>query len=101
MKIYVEVIGGQYNVVNYGIFTLNYTTERGLIRRLNQLKRQHAEYWDNWQGWTYPEIYIRNNKKVPADINYSTAYQIAKNCYEPFVTGVYDMRNLEAKNEKL
>jgi len=43
------VIGGQYNIVNYG----GYPTLLGAKR----IARQNQEYWDNWQGWHTPAIY--------------------------------------------
>lgn len=48
-KINYYVIGGQYNIVNYG----GCETLIGAMRKATQ----NAEYWDNWQGWHTPAIY--------------------------------------------
>lgn len=44
------VIGGQYAYKYYG----SYPTLLGAKRAA----RQHLEYWDNWQGWHVPDIYL-------------------------------------------
>lgn len=44
------VIGGQYKVVYYG----SCPTLLGAKR----LATKCAEYWDNWQGWHKPDIYL-------------------------------------------
>lgn len=48
-KINYYVIGGQYNIVNYG----GCETLLGAKRKATR----NAEYWDNWQGWHTPAIY--------------------------------------------
>lgn len=44
------VIGGQYFYKYYG----SYPTLLGAKRAAGQ----HLEYWDNWQGWHVPDIYL-------------------------------------------
>ena len=44
------VIGGQYERVCYG----GTPTLLGAKR----LASKHEEYWDNWQGWHKPDIYL-------------------------------------------
>ena len=45
-KAIVHVIGGQYQIYDHGKFTVEFTTSRGLMRRVKQLRRENAEYWD-------------------------------------------------------
>jgi len=52
MKKY-QVIGGQYEAHWYG--------ESDSLRGAKQIASNHAEYWDNWQGWHTPKIYTRND----------------------------------------
>ena len=49
MKKY-QVIGGQYESVWYG--------ESDSLRGAKCIATRHAEYWDNWQGWHKPRIYL-------------------------------------------
>lgn len=44
------VIGGQYEIKYYGTFN----TSREAKRR----STRNEEYWDNWQGWNKPRIYM-------------------------------------------
>lgn len=43
------VIGGQYAAYTYGT--------AATLTGAKRLASSHAEYWDNWQGWHYPDIY--------------------------------------------
>lgn len=49
MKKY-QVIGGQYFFCRYG--------ESDSLRGAKQIAAKHKEYWDNWQGWHRPKIYL-------------------------------------------
>ena len=49
MKKY-QVIGGQYESCWYG--------ESNSIRGAKMIAERHKEYWDNWQGWHKPDIYL-------------------------------------------
>lgn len=49
MKKY-QVIGGQYVQVWYG--------ESESIIGAKRIATKNIEYWDNWQGWNTPKIYI-------------------------------------------
>jgi hypothetical protein len=44
------VIGGQYSRINYG------TT--ATLTAAKRLAAKNAEFWDNFQGWKKPAIYI-------------------------------------------
>jgi len=43
------VIGGQYDYRTYGT--------AATLTGAKRLATKNAEYWDNWQGWHYPDIY--------------------------------------------
>jgi len=75
MRAILHTIGGQYHCVDYGKTVVNYTTERGLLRRARQLAASHAEYWDNWQGWHEPGVYILTPGEdyTPEDYQYYAA----------------------------
>ena len=45
-----QVIGGQYEYVWYG--------ESDSVRGAKIIATKHEEYWDNWQGWHKPGIYL-------------------------------------------
>lgn len=47
------VIGGQYNTVCYG--------GANTLRGAQIIASKNKEYWDNWQGWHYPLIYIKDS----------------------------------------
>ena len=49
MKKY-QIIGGQYFQVNYG--------ETDSLLTAKRIATQHTEYWDNWQGWHKPKIFL-------------------------------------------
>ena len=49
MKKY-SVIGGQYNRVKYG--------ESDSLLSAKRLATKNCEYWDNWQGWHTPTVYL-------------------------------------------
>lgn len=49
MKKY-QVIGGQYESKWYG--------ESDSLRGAKCIATRHQEYWDNWQGWHKPSIYL-------------------------------------------
>lgn len=55
LKKYV-VIGGQYDAYYYG----SCDTLLGAKR----LASKNAEYWDNWQGWHYPKIYLSEDVRA-------------------------------------
>ena len=55
MKKY-QVIGGQYESCWYG--------ESDTLRGAKMIASKHEEYWDNWQGWHKPNIYVAENVKV-------------------------------------
>lgn len=65
----VVVQSGQYEQ-NHTIVKVSYTTRSGLIRRLEQLSRQHAVYGDNWAGWINADIAIASDddKTGPCNI---------------------------------
>lgn len=49
MKKY-QIIGGQYEQKWYG--------ESDSLRGAKIIAGKHKEYWDNWQGWHVPGIYL-------------------------------------------
>lgn len=49
MKKY-QVIGGQYFFCDYG--------ETDSLDRAKRIAKANEEYWDNWQGWIRPQIYL-------------------------------------------
>ena len=49
MKKY-QVIGGQYEYCWYG--------ESDTLRGAKIIATKNMEYWDNWQGWHKPSIYL-------------------------------------------
>ena len=48
-----QVIGGQYESVWYG--------ESDSVRGAKILATKYEEYWDNWQGWHKPGIYLADD----------------------------------------
>lgn len=54
MKKY-QVIGGQYESVWYG--------ESDSLHGAKLIAAKRDEYWDNWQGWHRPSIYLAQNVK--------------------------------------
>ena len=52
MKKY-QVIGGQYESVWYG--------ESDSLRGAKCIATKNEEYWDNWQGWHKPRIYLSSD----------------------------------------
>ena len=54
------VSNGQYETCAE-VITVKHTTERGLLRRIKQLSRQHAVYGDNWTGWIPANIAIASD----------------------------------------
>lgn len=52
MKKY-QVIGGQYESAWYG--------ESDSLHGAKLIAAKHDEYWDNWQGWHRPSIYLAEN----------------------------------------
>lgn len=64
MKKY-QVIGGQYRFCRYG--------ESDSLRGAKQIAAKHGEYWDNWQGWHRPKIYLSADCMMvePTEFNYS------------------------------
>ena len=51
----VVVSAGQYETAAETV-TISWTTGRGLMRRLNQLSREHAVYGDNFAGWIKADV---------------------------------------------
>ena len=51
------VSSGQYEQCAC-VVTVKYTTDRGLKRRIKQLKDAHGLYGDNWVGWIRANIAI-------------------------------------------
>lgn len=49
MKKY-QIIGGQYESCWYG--------ESDSLRGAKIISTRNEEYWDNWQGWHKPSIYL-------------------------------------------
>lgn len=43
------VIGGQYAYYTYGT--------AATLTGAKRLASSHVEYWDNWQGWHYPDVF--------------------------------------------
>ena len=56
------VASGQYETCA-AVVTVVHATERGLARRIAQLRREHSVYGDNWAGW------------IPARVAYATPGQ--------------------------
>ena len=54
MKKY-QVIGGQYESFWYG--------ESDSLLGAKRIATKHEEYWDNWQGWHTPKIYLAEDTK--------------------------------------
>ena len=54
MKKY-QVIGGQYESIWYG--------ESDSLLGAKRIATKHEEYWDNWQGWHTPKIYLAEDTK--------------------------------------
>lgn len=54
MKKY-QVIGGQYEYKWYG--------ESDTLRGAKCIATRNKEYWDNWQGWHKPAIYVCEDVK--------------------------------------
>lgn len=54
MKKY-QVIGGQYESAWYG--------ESDSLHGAKCIAAKHDEYWDNWQGWRRPSIYLAGDVK--------------------------------------
>lgn len=52
MKKY-QVIGGQYEQYWYG--------ESDSLHGARVIAGKHKEYWDNWQGWHKPGIYLADD----------------------------------------
>lgn len=52
MKKY-QVVGGQYESKWYG--------ESDSLRGAKCIATRHQEYWDNWQGWHKPAIYLASD----------------------------------------
>lgn len=49
------VFGGQYEWYCYG--------GSDTLQEAKQLATKNMEYWDNWQGWHTPAIYLAENTK--------------------------------------
>ena len=65
MKKYV-VVGGQYNFRYYG--------ESDSMIGAKRIATRNEEYWDNWQGWHVPSVYLsedfrfdENGQLVPVE----------------------------------
>lgn len=56
------VIGGQYVGINYG------TTDT--LLKAKRLATAHAEYWDNFQGWHKPGIYVNYDAETSVTPDY-------------------------------
>ncbi|WP_018525544.1 hypothetical protein [Alkalispirochaeta alkalica] len=56
-KIKLVVSAGQYEQAA-SIVTVTYTTERGLNRRIRQLRNEYAVFGDNFAGWIPARIAI-------------------------------------------
>ena len=54
------VASGQYETSATTV-AITYTTDRGLKRRINQLRQEHAVYGDNWQGWIPAQVAIASD----------------------------------------
>lgn len=55
MKKY-QIIGGQYESFHYG--------EADTLVGAKRIASKHEEYWDNWQGWHTPKIYLAEDCHV-------------------------------------
>ena len=55
MKAY-QVIGGQYEQYHYG--------ESDSLHGAKIIAGMHKEYWDNWQGWHVPAVYLAEDCEV-------------------------------------
>lgn len=56
MKNNFYVIGGQYEPYCYG--------GASTFREAKKLADENAEYWDNWEGWNTPKIYLAEDTKI-------------------------------------
>jgi hypothetical protein len=63
MKTTLIVSSGQYETCASKV-VVNHKTERGLLRRIKQLAREHATYWDNWNGWKNANVAIASEGDV-------------------------------------
>ena len=57
MKTKLIVSNGQYETAAR-VVTVNHKTDRGLCRRIAQLRNEYAVYGDNWAGWIKADIAI-------------------------------------------
>ena len=69
---------GQYES-QASVVTVKYTTERGLYRRIKQLKDEYAVYGDNWAGWIKASVAFAD----PRDKWYDNQF-IGGQCCEPY-----------------
>ena len=53
-KFFVTFKGGQYGDYWHNAETITASTWRGLFARVNKLRKEKEEYWDNWAGWHKP-----------------------------------------------
>lgn len=63
MKKY-QVIGGQYEPCWYG--------ESDSLRGAKIIASKNTEYWDNWQGWHIPKIYLADDCRIIKSKGYLT-----------------------------
>jgi hypothetical protein len=56
----VRVQSGQYEQACTTV-EINHKTERGLARRIKQLRDEYAVYGDNWAGWIKAKIAIAHD----------------------------------------
>jgi len=60
MKIDLIVSNGQYESAAEKI-TITATTFTGFFRRVDQIKKEHAVYGDNWAGWIDADVAVASN----------------------------------------
>lgn len=76
MKKY-QVIGGQYESHWYG--------ESDTLRGAKMIATKHMEYWDNWQGWHKPSIFLAEDTEDIVSNGRITSYdgqtiRVPKDC---------------------
>ena len=72
-----SVIGGQYRFINYGSFPT--------IRDAKICAMDHEEYWDNWEGWHTPAVYLTSTLTdgYPTERSECVAQRVGKRWVNP------------------
>ena len=80
-----QVIGGQYAFCHYG--------ESDTLRGAKMIASKHSEYWDNWQGWHKPKIYLAEDCEQVEQTDFNLSGIIPKPFAEP--VSVWDGKTWE------